>query len=122
MDSEAIDSRDVITPEGIVSEESDVFDEEMDEEIFRDIWVTFYKQMEQDSIPFVSWHISQRCFDIAEEIDNLEKVIVKKSYVGLMMRADRNADKQSITDPISKMVYHKEKQRLEELLKKQQGM
>ena len=119
MDSEDID-RDDIAPEGNVSEESYDFEEGMDEETFRAIRAAFDKKMEQDSISFVSWNISRSCFDIAAEIDNLEKVIVRKPYVGLMMRAGRNAARQPINDPISIRLYNNEKQRLEELLKKHQ--
>lgn len=70
--------------------------------------------------PFVSFVISKSCSNLAESIDILERRIIKKPYYGISLEFERNAEKASMDDPMSKLGYESEKERLEKILKKQE--
>lgn len=70
--------------------------------------------------PFVSWHISTCCKEIAESIDIIEKNIMKKPYYSIRLKFDRDAAKQKLDDPMTAISYESEKKRMEELLKRQE--
>lgn len=74
----------------------------------------------EESKPFVSWHISRCCSDMAGSIDTLERAILKQPYYSMHLEFDRGAEKASLDDPISSITYEHEKKRLEKLLKKQE--
>ena len=57
---------------------------------------------------------------MAESINTLERAILKQPYYSMHLEFDRNAEKASRDDSISKMRYESEKKRLEKLLKRQE--
>lgn len=61
------------------------FSETDNEETFRAQREEFYKQMELEQRPLVSWLLSKCCLDIAESLDILAKRIRKKPYYGMLM-------------------------------------
>lgn len=100
-------------------EEDEDEEDEEDEEAFRARNDAIYKRMEEDDIPFVSWLISRCCSEIADDLDSLEKLIIKKPYYGIMLRYNRNSDKAPTNDHLSKLAYESEKKRLDKRLKRQ---
>lgn len=90
-----------------------------DEETFRAINEAYSKRMEEEDRPFVSWLLSNSCQNISENIDNLEKLILKKPLYGAMLKMDRNSSKESLHNFMAKISYESEKKRLDELLAKQ---
>lgn len=97
-----------------VSDDVDEYDyaEEADEETFKAQQAELDRQMEEERKTFVSWHISQCCLNIAQDIDELEKHIVTKPYVGWQIKMDRNASKEKLDDPVSKIVYERKTREL----------
>lgn len=86
--------------------------EEVDEETFKAQNDMFYQYMEESGKPFVSRQISQCCLNIAQCLDELEKHIVNKPYVGWQLRMDKKFSKKNLCDPISKIAYERKKEEL----------
>ena len=105
-------------PEDVDYDELD-FSEPEDEETFKTQKEEFYRQMELEQRPFVSWHISNCCKNISACLDILEDNIIKKPYYGMMIEFHRNAAKESADDPLSKLSYQREKRQLDKRLAKQ---
>lgn len=57
------------------------------EEDFKSMNEAFNMQMIEKDKPFVSWHISKCCFDIANSIEKLEQVILKKPYFSIFLKS-----------------------------------
>lgn len=74
-------------PENLVFEEYDEFPE--DEAAFEAQNKKLAKILEEKSRPFNSYLISAGCLKITENIDMLERHIMKRPYVGIMMAYER---------------------------------
>lgn len=101
-------------------EEEYDFSEPEDEEEFKALHEAQDRELIEEHRPFVSFIISKSCSNIAESIDILEQSIIKKPYYGISLEFERNAEKASMDDPIIKIRYESEKERLEKLLKKKE--
>ena len=101
-------------------EEEYDFSEPEDEEEFKALHEAQDRKLIEEHRPFVSFIISKSCSNIAENIDILEQSIIKKPYYGISLEFERNAEKASMDDPIIKIRYESEKERLEKLLKKKE--
>ena len=97
------------------------FSEPEDEEEFKALHNEQGRMLAEGNKPFVSWHISQCCLNIAGSLDILERSILKKPYYSIRMKMDREAEKLPTDDMISEISYQSEKKRLEKLLKRQQA-
>jgi len=98
-------------PEAYDADDYD-FSEPEDEEEFKALHNEQNKMMIEERKPFVSWHISRCCSDIAESIDILERAILKQPFYGLHLEFDRSAEKARLDDPVSSFIYEHEKKRL----------
>ena len=105
-------------PEGFDADDYD-FSEPEDEEEFKALHNEQGRMLIEESKPFVSWHISQCCSNIAESIDILERAILKQPYYSMHLEFDRSAEEAPLDDPISYLTYEHEKKRLDKLLKRQ---
>lgn len=105
--------------------ESDVddldFSESEDEDEFRALHDAQGRQIEEANRPYVSWHISRCCLDLAESIDMLEKEILKKPYYGWIIKTNKESINAPLDDFISQTSYKTEKKRLEKMLKRQRS-
>ena len=95
------------------------FSEPDDEETFRAQNEEFYKKMELECRPFVSWRLSICCKHISESMDILEKNILEKPYYGMTIKYYKNLEKEPLDDIGTKMAYESEKSRLNKKLEKQ---
>lgn len=91
-----------------------------DEETFRAENEDFYKHMELEQRPFVSWNLSKCCQIISECVDSLEKSIQKKPYYGMMIKNYKNTAKEPIDGILSQKAYENERRRLDKRLAEQQ--
>lgn len=73
----------------------------------------------EEQIPFVSWHISNSCKEISENIDVLEEEILKKPYYSIHLKFERGLERESLEDPLFHMDYTAEKKRLERIHKEE---
>lgn len=105
-------------PEEVDEDEYD-FSEPEDEEDFKALHNEQGRMLIEENKSFVSWHISQCCFNIAESIDILEKAILKQPYYSMHLEFDRVAEKAPLDDLVSSTTYEHEKRRLKKMLKKQ---
>lgn len=65
-------------------------EEEMTEDEFRTSHEEFNNQIELEMRPFVNWHISTCCLHIGQYMDELERRVENKPYVGLGLRIMRH--------------------------------
>ncbi len=99
--------------DGVNNQNQEEMDEEdMDEETFRENWQKEMDELEKREIPFYSKLISQSCFNISKVIDDLEKYILRKPYVGSLLKASKNLSKEPLDDIISKMEYEEMKKEI----------
>lgn len=97
------------------------YNEQEDEEAYRQEIEEFDQQMEIKARPFWNHQLSQSCKNIAESVDKLEKCVAKKPYYGILMKAWKDFQYEPIDDEISKMAYESEKLRLEKELCRQEN-
>lgn len=88
--------------------------EEETEEDFRQRNGEFDRLMENESKPFVCWHISTYCKRINDDLDILLKYLKKKPYFGLMLKVINKGKALSMNDEYYKMLYDMEMKRLRE--------
>ena len=100
-------------PESDVEDDLDEEDEEEeiaeDEAMFRARVEAMNEQMEVEDCPFVSWNISTSCSKIAHCIDELEKSIMKKPYVGWHIKMIKKSADKPWDSQWSKKAYANEK-------------
>lgn len=82
----------------------DVYEEE-DEKTFKKGRGEFERQLEKSMVPFVSWHISTCCLEIAQYIEELEVNIKKKPYVGMRLEWNKNIPHAKLEGPIADILY-----------------
>lgn len=75
-----------------------------DEETFKKRMEDFEKELEISNIPFVSWHISTCCLEIAQHIEELEINIKKKPHVGMLMEWNKNIPHKNLDGPIAEIL------------------
>ena len=87
--------------------------EEEDEEILKKRMEKFDRQLEKSMIPFVSWHISTCCLEIAQCIEELEANIEKKPYVGIRLEWNKNIPHTKLEGPIADIMYKNAREKYE---------
>jgi site-specific DNA-cytosine methylase len=87
---------------------------EMNEETFRAENKRMMEELAQREMPSDTRLLSQACRNIARSIDDLEKHIVKKPYVGELLQRDRRMATASMNNPFSRMAYQSTKEYLAE--------
>ncbi len=95
------------------------FSEPDDEETFRAQIEDFDREMELKQRPFVNWHLSNCCKNIADSIDIIEKSIRNKPYCGSLIKILNNFERESLDDAGVRISYEYEKKRLDKKLAKQ---
>ena len=110
-----MDSEDISDGEGEMetTEYNEFEDEEVDEETFKAIHQKKIEKLRKKYIPFKSYWISSCCAQIADLTDTLEKYVLKKPYVGYMLKVSKNSLKEPMDDIMSKMEYESIKEELE---------
>jgi hypothetical protein len=109
------EEEDPLEEESWEKEEDDSPDDwEMDEETFRAENKRMMEELAQREMPSDTRLLSQACRNIARSIDDLEKHIVKKPYVGELLQRDRTMATASLNDPFSRMAYQSTKEYLAE--------
>ena len=78
------------------------FVESETEEAFRVHNAEYNRQIEEENRPFVSWHISRCCAEIAKSMEILEQCVRKKPYYGLWLEANQKASDVLLDDHLPK--------------------
>lgn len=101
--------------EDLEADDEDIDDdyEEEDEETFKKRREEFDRQLEKSMVPFVSWHISTCCLEIAQYIEELEVNIKKRPYVGMRLEWNKNIPRAKLEGPIADILYKNARARLE---------
>ena len=87
--------------------------EEEDEETFKKRMEEFDRQSVKNMMPFVSWHISTCCLEIARCIEELEVNIKKKPYVGMHLEWHKNIPNAKREGPIADILYKNAREKFE---------
>ncbi|MBR4909005.1 MAG: hypothetical protein IKZ43_08350 [Acidaminococcaceae bacterium] len=87
--------------------------EEEDEETFKKKREDVDRQLEKSMVPFVSWHISTCCLEIAQSIEELEVNIKKKPYVGMRLEWNKNISHKKLEGPIADILYKNAREKFE---------